>query len=330
MMRQYYHAKWSITQMEAHKRESTPSIPLVPHQEPEVSDTVVEVEIETSVEKQDHTDSHTDQTNNETNVEFLIEESRIAHQYRRQAVLTSEIEKQITSGDMLKDDTINFAQKILVEQFNLDRGFEDTKLKYHCFSKVPGKFLQIFQIEDKPHWILAIKGKFEEVDIYDSFQSTEPYPKEIIKSIAKIASCSRPTLKLNIRQSQQQTNDFDSGVFAIANAVEKLSGGSLESVSFDKNFMREHLLTCLQLNEFSPFPKTTKRVRKKGQRSQFFDVYCECRDVYFPNDAEEDEGLFMAMCSVCCEWFHKKCLRIPKKVFTDEKNHKLWKCKDCL
>jgi len=86
---------------------------------------------------------------------------------------------------------------------------------------------------------------------------------------------------------------------------------------------------CLQLNEFSLFPKTTKRVKRKGQKSLFFDIYCVCRDVFYSVDSKNDDGYFMALCSVCHEWFHKMCMKIPKRVFLDEK-HKKWKCEDCL
>ena len=38
----------------------------------------------------------------------------------------------------------------------------------------------------------------------------------------------------------------------------------------------------------------------------------------------------MAMSCRCKGWFHKGCLNISRKVFTSEKNHKVWQCKDCL
>jgi len=96
--------------------------------------------------------------------------------------------------------------------------------------------LQTLHVTGKCHWILAIKGKLKEVDIYDSLISNNNnnYPKEIIKVIAKIVGCSKSTLKINIKLCQQQTNDIDCAVFTIANAVEQLLCGNIESASYEK------------------------------------------------------------------------------------------------
>ena len=129
-------------------------------------------------------------------------------------------------------------------------------------------------------------------------------------------------------------NQVNCGVFAVANAIELLSGSKIESVCYDPSLMRDHLLTCpslirdhlltcMQLEEFSPFPRTTKRVSRCRASTLFHDVFCVCRDAYFDADCDDDDGKFMAMCSMCKEWFHKKCLGISRKVFTDENIHKV-------
>ena len=160
---------------------------------------------------------------------------------------------------MLKDDTMNLSQKILVDQFSLDRGFEDTTLPVQTFTQVPGKFLQIVHVPEN-HWVLISRGKFQEINLYDSLKTTKSYPKKVLKTVARIASCSQQTLQINVMPTQQQRNSIDCGVFAITNAVELLSSGDsvIESLSYEPSLMRNHLLTCIQLEEFSPFPKNVK------------------------------------------------------------------------
>ena len=36
------------------------------------------------------------------------------------------------------------------------------------------------------------------------------------------------------------------------------------------------------------------------------------------SDTRDSAGNFKARCSICCEWFHKKCMSISKKVFSSE------------
>ena len=109
----------------------------------------------------------------------------------------------------------------------------------------------------------------------------------------------------------------------------KFYSENVEKSSFDINLMRDHLLVCLQLQKFSQFPKANKRVYRCRSVSLFFDVYCNCREAYFHDDVKSDDGYFMANCNSCGEWYHKKCMNIPVKVFRDEKYHMQWKCSAC-
>ena len=129
-------------------------------------------------------------------------------------------------------------------------------------------------------------------------------------------------------QLWKQTNSIDCGIFLYRTCNIDCKWKTKPD-SFDVNQMRDHLLTCLQLGEFSPFPNTEKRVVRKRHQTLFFDIFCICRDAYFCDDGNEDDEYFMAICCICKEWFHKRCSSIPIKVFCDEKTHKLWKCTDC-
>ena len=56
--------------------------------------------------------------------------SNLPHKVRKKAAITEDIRTQVECKCELKDDTINLCQKIIVEQFDLSRGFEDTNYPF--------------------------------------------------------------------------------------------------------------------------------------------------------------------------------------------------------
>ena len=95
-------------------------------------------------------------------------------------------------------------------------------------------------------------------------------------------------------------------------------GGNL---SFDITLIRRQLLVCLQLEKISPFPKTNERFYRCGSIPLFFYIHCIWREAYFHDDIKSDDGYFMATCSSCGDWCHKKCMNTQLNVFWDEKYH---------
>ena len=79
--------------------------------------------------------------------------------------------------------------------------------------------------------------------------------------------------------------------------------------------MRKKLLICLQLEKISAFPQTSKRFYRCRSIPLFFYIYCVCRKAYLHDDIKSDDEYFMAECSGCGEWYHKKCMNIRVKVF---------------
>lgn len=85
-------------------------------------------------------------------------------------------------------------------------------------------------------------------------------------------------------------------------------------IHYDESGMREHLAKCLKEKHLERFPILTKRIRSKcSSRLMFIDVYCVCRDIFIESEVETKTGRFMAMYSVCDEWYHRECLNIPVK-----------------
>jgi len=180
------------------------------------------------------------------------------------------------------------------------------------------------------HWILVYRrGPGEDVEVYDSLVSiNQELPEPIIRSCAIMTKSHTTTIRVRRMPTQQQNSGVDCGVFAIAHAVDLLESGECDA-TFDQVQMREHLLLCLKDGEFKPFPKTTQRCKRSKGTYRDHPVYCLCKDVFFDSDTEGKPQNFMAQCSECNEWFHRKCENIPKKVFTSKSNHAEWKCKIC-
>lgn len=53
---------------------------------------------------------------------------------------------------------------------------------------------------------------------------------------------------------QQQTNSTDCGLFSIAHAYHLALGDEPAALTFDEAKFRQHLIHCLQKENFEPFP----------------------------------------------------------------------------
>ena len=83
--------------------------------------------------------------------------------------------------------------------------------------------------------------------------------------------------------------------------------------------MRKHLLAQLENETMTPFPQQTKQVKRGKEVTHHFPLYSKCRVPFFEDDPKEDKGFFMAFCSVCGEWYHKRCENIPLPFFETKK-----------
>ena len=74
---------------------------------------------------------------------------------------------------------------------------------------------------------------------------------------------------------------------------------------YDQSSMRKHLLNCFLQDKLTPFPK---------------------EDVRVESSSEVDGTSEIKVCMKCSEWFHEKCLKIPKSVFSRKSSYN---CPDC-
>ena len=171
------------------------------------------------------------------------------------------------------------------------------------------------------HWLCVchIPGH-NVVRIFDSFAICNDLNNDTIFQICKIyspLSSKKGFLKLQKLSVQQQSNNRDCGLFAIANMVEICYGNNPEDLSYDEDAMRSHLEECLLSKEMKPFPKSFKpemlpRPERKSTRIQ---LYCICQ---MPEDYDDH----MICCDKCDMWYHYSCIKLD----TTPNN---WECARC-
>ena len=331
MMKQFYRAKLTLEAMHKDYRIATTNKKETSITNAATGDTFVEVQ---TTEEAKETTKEINNMESDEQVEVEVECTGVVlgttiRQYVTKASLGEAMERQISGNNRLQHDVVNLSSTILREQTKLS-GFEDTGLKWYQFSQIPGKFVQILHVASEEHWVLLYRGVSEEVNLCDSLFRGEnnEYPEDILKSICRIAACSRASLRINCLPVQQQGNAIDCGIFVIAFATDICFHIDPCQSSYDHGKMREHLLTCLQLDEFTPFSKIKRRVKRSRSYHLYENIYCICRQNFTESDTDNPD-FFMARYMECYDWYHKKCMNINKIVFLSEKEHKKWKCSQC-
>ena len=104
---------------------------------------------------------------------------------------------------------------------------------------------------------------------------------------------------------------------------------SLRTISLNKELTKKHLLAQLENETTASFLQQTKRVKRGKEVTHLFPLYYKWRLPFFEDDPKEDKRFFMAFCSVCREWYHKRRENIPVAVFCNEKKAAIWKYSKC-
>ena len=185
-----------------------------------------------------------------------------------------------------------------------------------------GEFVQV--LHENNHWVTVsspTESATTVVYLYDSLQK-ESLNKNLVKQIARLRKSEDAELK-------QQGNEYDYGIFAIAFATDIAYNHKPEQRTYNQSLMRKHLLAQLENETVTPFLQQTKRVKRGKEVTHRFPLYCKCRVPFFEDDPKEDKRFFMAFCSLCGEWYHKRCENIPLALFRDEKKAAVWKCSKC-
>ena len=136
------------------------------------------------------------------------------------------------------------------------------------------------------HWLTLSTVKCNrngsEVKVHDSSFTSVSFPVQ--QSICNIMRRGTPpkrsdVIKVLFTDVSWQPNPNDCGLYAIANAVCDALGIDTTTQGYVTSEMRQHLISCFEKNEISPFPAyERKSIYTRGLRFQsVLKVFCTCR-----------------------------------------------------
>ena len=235
--------------------------------------------------------------------------------------------RQIIEGEMLTDEHISFAQRLLLEQFPTLDGLQSPLLSQrNAFSPVTTESIQIHHT-GTCHWVTSTSiGRDRKVCLYDSnfkrgklSQSMQVQLATVYKLCIEVAPEGDHTfLSVNVPSVQQQRGYTSCGLFAIAFAFHAARGDDLTKISFHQDKMRQHLAKCFKNRHFTPFLHCSlaKGYCQEYPLNQEIRLYCECD---MP-EAFDD----MVACDGCQQWFHVGCVG-----FKSQAKLSTWFCRHC-
>ncbi len=178
----------------------------------------------------------------------LLDETDDAVWLKFDRLSLTHIDKQELLNGKLNDRHINYAQRLLHNQFPDAEGLRHTLLQKRKPLKKIASGLQI--IHDRgDHWIIASNIGHDNVRVYDSVYSViEQDTREVSLNLFQLPDS--PVIE--IAEMQKQVGAKECGLFAIAVAMNILSGSRTRQ--FQEQQMRSHLLACYQNNVITHFP----------------------------------------------------------------------------
>ena len=171
----------------------------------------------------------------------------------KRCFLSSDDRQIILGGEMLNDKHISFAQALLKNQFSRIGGLASTLQLSHRKISHTGvaNIIQIVHTRGD-HWIVATTVGSKDsgtVLIYDTlYEKLDGETERLLQHIFGKSS------QLQMSITPRQEGYKDCGIFAIVIATSLACFGSLPPSPFIQSCMREHLLTCFENFNLSPFP----------------------------------------------------------------------------
>ena len=109
------------------------------------------------------------------------------------------------------------------------------------------------------HWLILFRSN-DRIQICDSlYTSLIPVIKNCLIAFQKAKIEKNGKLLVAIVPVQKQSYGYNCRLFATVFATDVLSGLSPANSCFDVSLMRSNVLQCLETEEFTVFPKTSKR-----------------------------------------------------------------------
>ncbi|XP_019633523.1 PREDICTED: polycystic kidney disease protein 1-like 2 [Branchiostoma belcheri] len=222
-------------------------------------------------------------------------------------------------AQMLTYNQIQAAQSLLRCQYPALQGLEDPSISLYedlGFAKMIKKGLQIHH-SGNMHWVLSSYTDGQ-VCLYDNLgvAMTTSLQVQLCQSYAAFADSETNVLAVQLPEVQHQWNDNDSGLFAIAWAVDIAEGRDVRMVVYDDKKMSSHLEMCFKEGKLTPFPRLTSLRKKVGPNNAHqISLVCHCEQVGRLGRMER--------CKACRRIFHVSCLGAsPPRGGT-------WACGDC-
>lgn len=172
----------------------------------------------------------------------------------------------VETQDLLNDKVIDAAMVLMKQQFPAAQNMETPLLcQTTGFSPTSAQSVQIHFDQDRHHWVTSTSTR-QRVEVADSLISnniSQSLQNQLLQKYAPFVT--NGTLRVFILPVDQQVNGQDCGLHAIANAVEFLEDDGNPTARYDLTSMRQHLVSCLEIGQLTPFPKSLKK-RKGKQR----------------------------------------------------------------
>ena len=178
-------------------------------------------------------------------------------------ILKKEDQHLLLSKDAWLDDRImDAAQKLICKEIDTDESYQSVlnseKKTIDPFHPVSQELVQLLH-DGANHWFLSFCSN-ERVQVCDSRRSSlTDSSRKSIPSLYKHYVANGREQIITFLPIQKQPDDHNCGPFAIAYAAEILDGRSPSEIVFDVNKMREHLITCLEMQRLTPFPTVSNK-----------------------------------------------------------------------
>ena len=178
-------------------------------------------------------------------------------------ILKKEDQHLLLSKDAwLNDRIMDAAQKSICKEIGTDESYQSVpnseKKTIYPFHPVSQEHVQLLH-DGANHWFLSFCSNGR-VQVCDSLRSSlNRSSGKSIRSLYKHYVPNGGEQIVTFLPVQKQPVGHNCGPFGIAYAAEILDGRSPSEAVFDINKMREHLITCLEMQRPTPFPKVSNQ-----------------------------------------------------------------------
>ena len=179
-------------------------------------------------------------------------------------ILKEEDQHLLLSKDAwLNDRIMDATEKLICKEIGTDESYQSVlnseKKTIDPFHTVSQEHVQLLHDGANHYWFLSFCSN-ERVQVCDSLRSSLTRSSEkSIRSLYKHYVADGGEQIVTFLPVQKQPDGQNWGPFAIAYAAEILDRRSPSEAVFDVNKMREHLITSLDMQRLTPFPKVSNQ-----------------------------------------------------------------------